>query len=242
MKNYDIINHVRGESQFIDDLITPNGTLYATVFGSPIAHGKIKNIDLADAFAIKGVKDIITYKDIPGENQIGGIIPDEELLAEHHVHFIGMPVAIVIAESEFIAREASRKVKIDIEPLEIITEPRDAFEKGSLIMPPRVFEGGDVNAAWSECDYIIEGECESGGQEHLYLETQGAFAIPLEGGSIKIISSTQGPTAVQRVAAKVLGIDMSRIEVEVLRLGGGFGGKEYQAFPWGAKSALGRRF
>jgi len=238
MKNYDIINHVRGESQFIDDINTPHGTLYATVFGSPIAHGKIKSLDLSEALAIRGVKDILTFKDIPGENQIGGIIPDEELLGEDHVHFMGMPVAIVIAESEFIAREASRKIKIDIEPLEVITEPRDAFEKGSLIMPPRVFEGGNVDDAWSQCDYIIEGECESGGQEHLYLETQGAFAIPLEGGSIKIISSTQGPTALQRVAAKVLGMDMSRIEVEVLRLGGGFGGKEDQASPWGAMAAL----
>jgi len=238
MKNYDIINHVRGESQFIDDLNVPTGTLYATVYGSPSAHGKILNLDVTEALAIKGVKDIITYKDIPGENQIGGIIQDEELLAAHEVHFMQMPIAIVVAESEFIAREASRKIKIEIEQYEVIIDPREAFAKNKLIAPPRVFEGGNVDEAWSQCDFIIEGECDSGGQEHLYLETQGAFAYPLEGGSFKIVSSTQGPTAVQRVASKVLGIPMNKIEVEVLRLGGGFGGKEDQASPWAAMAAL----
>ncbi|CAF3729960.1 unnamed protein product [Rotaria sp. Silwood1] len=230
--------YMKGESQFIDDLNVPTGTLYATVYGSPIAHGKILSLDLSEAKAIKGVKDIITYLDIPGENQIGGIIQDEELLAGHEVHFMQMPVAIVVAESEFIAREASRKIKIEIEPYEVIIDPREAFAKNKLIAPPRVFEGGNVEAAWEQCDVIIEGDCDSGGQEHLYLETQGAFAYPVEGGSIRIVSSTQGPTAVQRVAAKVLGIPMNKIEVEVLRLGGGFGGKEDQASPWAGMAAL----
>ncbi|MEO8209681.1 MAG: molybdopterin cofactor-binding domain-containing protein, partial [bacterium] len=238
MKDYDIIHHVRGESHFIDDINIPNGTLFASVFYSPLAHGKILSTDFQYARLIKGVKGIFTYKDIPGENQIGGIIPDEHLLAEHEVHCIGMPIAIVVAETSFIAREAVKNIKIEIEPLEIITDPREAFKKGELIIPPRVFSNGDVESAWKDCDLIVEGECESGGQEHLYLETQGAFAFPVEGGGIKIISSTQGPTSVQRAASKVLGIPMHKIEVEVLRLGGGFGGKEDQASPWAAMAAL----
>ena len=238
MKNYDMIQHVRGESQFIDDINIPNGTLFASVFYSPVAHGIIKKIDFKYARSMSGVIDIITYKDIPGENQIGGIVPDEPLLAEQEVHFIGMPVAIVVAESQFIAREAVRNIKIEIEPLHIITDPREAFEKGELIIPPRIFSTGDIENAWKDCDLIIEGSCESGGQEHLYLETQGAFAFTVEGGGVKIISSTQGPTAVQRATSKVLRIPMNKIEVEVLRLGGGFGGKEDQATPWAAMAAL----
>ncbi len=238
MKDYDIIHHVRGESQFIDDINVPDGTLFASVFYSPVAHGRIKVLDFSYAKSMKGVKGIFTYKDIPGENQIGGIVPDEPLLAENEVHFIGMPVAIVVADSKFIAKEASKNIKIEIDPLPVVTDPREAFKKGSLIIPPRVFSRGDTENAWKECDVIVEGECETGGQEHLYLETQGAFAFPLEGGSVKIISSTQGPTAVQRVTAKVLGIPMNKIEVEVLRLGGGFGGKEDQASPWAAMAAL----
>ncbi|MEP7146366.1 MAG: molybdopterin cofactor-binding domain-containing protein [bacterium] len=238
MKDYDIIHHLRGESQFIDDLNIPDGTLYASVFYSPSAHGKIISIDTKYAGSMTGVKKIFTYKDIPGENQIGGIVPDEPLLSERVVHNIGMPVAIVVAESKFIAREAVKNIKIEIEPIDIVTDPREAFEKGDLIIPPRVFASGDIENAWSECDIIVEGECESGGQEHLYLETQGAFAFPVEGGGIKIVSSTQGPTAVQRAASRVLGIPMNKIEVEVLRLGGGFGGKEDQASPWAAMAAL----
>lgn len=238
MKDYDIIHHVRGESHFIDDLNIPDGTLFASVFYSPVAHGKIISINFENAKSIKGVRGIFTYKDIPGENQIGGIIPDEPLLAENEVHFIGMPVAIVVAESNFIAREAVKNIKTEIEPLEIITDPREAFKKGELIIPPRIFSNGNVENAWKDCNVIVEGECETGGQEHLYLETQGAFAFPVEGGGVKIISSTQGPTTVQRVASKVLGMSMHKIEVEVLRLGGGFGGKEDQASPWAAMTAL----
>ena len=72
----------------------------------------------------------------------------------------------------------------------------------------------------------------------MYIETQGAYAIPLENGAIKLYSSTQGPTAVQRTAARVLGIPMHQIEVDTTRLGGGFGGKEDQATTWGVLCAL----
>jgi xanthine dehydrogenase large subunit len=238
MKDYDIIHHVKGESQFIDDINIPDGTLYASVFYSPVAHGKIRSLDISYAAAIKGVKGIFTYKDIPGVNQIGGIIADEPLLAEDEVHYIGMPVAIVVAETKFQSREALKNIKIEIDPLEIITDPRESFGKGKLIIPPRIFSRGDTDTAWKECDIIVEGDCESGGQEHLYLETQGSVAFPMEGGSVKIISSTQGPTSVQKATAEVLGIPMNKIEVEVLRLGGGFGGKEDQATAWAVMAAL----
>jgi len=84
----------------------------------------------------------------------------------------------------------------------------------------------------------LEGETFSNGQEHLYLETQGCYAVPQENGSIKITSSTQGPTQVQKAAARVLGVPMHKIEVDVIRLGGGFGGKEDQATPWAVMAAV----
>ena len=72
----------------------------------------------------------------------------------------------------------------------------------------------------------------------MYLETQGCYAVPQENGSIKITSSTQGPTQVQKTAARVLGIPMHKIEIDVIRLGGGFGGKEDQATPWAVMAAV----
>src|SRR5688572_21625159 len=238
MKNIDSYTHVRGESIYLDDIPLQAGTLFAAAFDSPFAHGKIKKLDTGEAEKVDGVVQIFTAKDIPGENQIGGIVPDEELLASDHVHFCGMPVALVVAETEEAARAALKKIKVEIEPLPIITDPREAKEKGELIIPPRTFILGDTAAAWAQCEHIFEGRTETNGQEHLYIETQGAYAVPQENGAIRIYSSTQGPTAVQRTAARVLGMSMNFIEVDTTRLGGGFGGKEDQATTWGVMCAL----
>ncbi len=238
MKNIDSRTHTRGESVYVDDMPVIAGTLYAVAFDSVVAHAKIKSLDLTEAEAVTGVERIFTYKDITGENQIGGIIPDEQLLAESVVDFWGMPIALVVAESEEIARVAAKKIKVEFEKLPVIVDPREAAKQNKLIMPPRTFQNGDTSAQWAKCEHIIEGIAESGGQEHLYIETQGAYAVPLENGNIKIYSSTQGPTAVQRTTARVLGLPMHKIEVDVTRLGGGFGGKEDQATTWAIMAAL----
>jgi len=238
MKNYDTIRHVRGESLFADDLLVPEGTLFASVFASSIAHGKIFSIDISEAEKFPGVKKVILAQDIPGQNQIGGIIQDEPLLAENEVHYCGQPIVIVIAETQLLAREAKKKIKIEFEELTPITDAREAYAKGMLIIPPRIFSNGNVEESWKSCDVVVEGTTETGAQEHLYLETQGAIAFPTEGNGIKIISSTQGPTAVQRAACKVLGLPMHQVEVDVMRLGGGFGGKEDQANAWAAMAAV----
>ena len=89
-----------------------------------------------------------------------------------------------------------------------------------------------------DCTHIFEGSAYTNGQEHLYIETQGAYTIPLENNCIKVYSSTQGPTAVQRHMADVLNIPMHRLEVDVTLLGGGFGGKEDQATMWAILCSL----
>ncbi len=237
-QNIDSITHVRGESIYLDDIPLQQGTLYGAAFGSPYAHGKILHLDISAAEKMQGVVRIFTFKDIPGDNQIGGIVPDEPLLAEHEVHFNGMPIAFVVAETNEIAQAAIKNIKIEIEPLPIITDPREAKEKGELIIPPRTFSLGNIDKAWKKCTHIFEGTAETNGQEHLYIETQGAYTIPQENNCIKVYSSTQGPTAVQRHMAAVLKIPMHRLEVDVTRLGGGFGGKEDQATAWAILCAL----
>ena len=238
MKNIDSYTHVRGESIYVDDINVREGTLFGVVFDSPKAHGKINNIDYSKAEQLEGVTRIFTHKDIPGENQIGGIILDEPLFAENEIHFWGQPIALIVAKSEFIARQARRLITIEIEELPVITTCKEAKEKGSFINAPRSFSLGNTEDAFKNCDYIFEDETFSNGQEQLYLETQGAYAEPLENGNIKITSSTQGPTAVQKTTTNVLGMAMHKIEVDVTRLGGGFGGKEDQATPWAVMAAL----
>ncbi len=229
MKNIDSKGHVTGKSLYLDDIPVRQGTLHAVVFFSPVAHAKITGLDLTAAKNYPGVIDIMTAHDIPGENQIGGIIPDELLFAENETDFLGQPIVLVVAESERIARRARQLIKITFEELEIVTDPRKAAEKGLLLTPPSIFSMGDPEKKWSRCKYVFEGSVEQAGQEHLYLETQGAYCYPAENGNLMVHSSTQSPTAAQRTIAKVLGISMNQIQVDVVRLGGGFGGKEDQA-------------
>lgn len=236
--NIDAANHVTGRSVYVDDIPGMEGLLFVKVFDSPVAHGKIRELDFSVAEQMPGVVKIFSYKDIPGENQIGGIIPDEPFLADHEVHYQGQPVLLVVAENEDVAEEAIKEIKIEIDPLPIIIDPREAFKQGKLLSPSRKFVKGEVAEAFGKCKYIFEGSTESGGQEQLYLETQGAYAYPTEHDSVKIFSSTQGPTQVQRTVARVLGIGMNKVEVDVPRLGGGFGGKEDQASAWGAMAAM----
>ncbi len=239
MKNLDSKSHVRGESVYLDDIPVVEGTLYACVFDSPIAHGSIRKLDVAAAESAPGVVRVVTARDILGENQIGGILPDEPLLADQEVHFCGMPIAIVLARTEDQARAAAKLITAEIEPLTPIVDEREAYKLNSLIAPPKRFKLGDTDAAFRTCTHVFEGRADSGGQEHLYIETQGAYSIPAENGGIRIYSSTQGPTAVQKAVAKVTGISMNLIEVDVTRLGGGFGGKEDQANAWAAICAIG---
>ncbi|MBT3180596.1 MAG: molybdopterin-dependent oxidoreductase [Candidatus Marinimicrobia bacterium] len=239
MKNIDSKGHVTGKSIYLDDISIIKGTRFGVVFDSPIAHGTITSVDYSKALALPGVVTILTHEDIPGGNQIGGIIPDEPLFASTEVHFVGQPIALIIAESDQIAFKARKRIEIEISKKSVIVNPREAKQNDQLIFPPRTFELGDMKNSWKDCAHIFEGQADSNGQEHLYIETQGAYAIPMENGHIRISSSTQGPTSVQKTTANILGIGMNKIEVDVVRLGGGFGGKEDQATPWAVMAALG---
>jgi xanthine dehydrogenase large subunit len=238
MSNHEIGPHTRGESLFVGDLSDPADLVHVAVVASPVPHGQIVRLDTTPASTIDGVVAVLTAADVPGENQIGGIVQDEPLLAEGEVHFAGQPIVAVVADSPHTARRAAAAVKVEFEELPGVFDPREAAAAGSLIVPSRTFSLGDVDDAWSSCDVIVEGRAESGGQEHLYLETQAALVLPQEGKRLRILSSTQAPTAVQRITARVLGLAMNDIEVDVARLGGAFGGKEDQATPWAALAAL----
>jgi xanthine dehydrogenase large subunit len=239
MTRDDLHLHVRGESSFIDDLPSPAGTLFAAVLGSPVAHGAITRLDVAAALSCEGVERVLTAADIPGENQIGAILPDEPLLATEEVHHVGQAVAVVLARSAAAARRARREITLEIAARPPVLDPREAAARGQLLQPARTFAIGDVEAAWGQCAHVVTGRVESGAQEHFYLETQGALAVPLENGTLRVHSATQSPTGVQKQIARVLGVPMHAVEVDVRRLGGAFGGKEDQATPWAVMCALG---
>lgn len=223
---------------FIDDIPMREGTLHAVVYGSPVAHAKVINLDVSKAEKAEGVVAVFTAKDVTGHNQIGDILPDKPLFAEDKVTDNGMPVAVIVAETESLARRALDKIEMKFEELPVITEPREAFDKNELIMNSRTFSIGDTESVWNKCEYLFSGSAKMDGQEHLYLETQGAYVYPTEAGNLKVFSSTQGALYVQLAISEVLGLPMNRIEVDVRRLGGGFGGKEAQANTWATLTAL----
>ena len=238
MINIDAQNHVKGKSIYLDDIQELQGTLYAQAFDATVAHARIVSIDYDAALKAKGIVTILKAKDIPGENQIGGILPDEPLFADGEVHFRGQVIALIVGTSEHHCIQAAKLIKVVYDELPVITDPREAQKQNKLIMPPRSFKLGDTSSAFKKCDYIFEGRSDVNGQEHLYIETQGAYSRPKEDGCIVVSSSTQSPTAVQRTISRVLGIPMHKIEVDTVRLGGGFGGKEDQATPWAVMVAL----
>jgi len=231
--------NVRGQTQYIDDLPEPAGCLQAAVRLSDSAHGRIIAIKTDKALALDSSVQVITGKDVPGVNQIGFNKPDEPLLPEHEWEYWGQPVALVLAKNRETARVAAKLVEIEGEELPVVIDPREAARNSDFILPSRTIQCGDTEEAFKHCAYVIEGRVESGGQEHVYLETQGAMAEVREGGKVFVISSTQGPSGVQRAIAQSLGLPMNMVEVEARRLGGAFGGKEDQAATWASLAALG---
>ena len=94
--------------------------------GHRLHMGKLFILDFSEAQALQGIERIITFKDIPGKNQIGGIIEDEPLFAEQDVHFQGQPIALIVAKDEHTARKALKLINIKIEETEAVTDPRIA--------------------------------------------------------------------------------------------------------------------
>lgn len=238
MRHCDSELHVSGRSQYVDDVAPPAGMLHGAVFGSPVAHGKVLSLDLDAARSVEGVVQVITHDTVPGSKLVGALALDEPLFAHGVVMFIGHPLAMVIAETPEAAAKGVKACSVTIEDLPVITCPRVAFDQGELLQETRVFEKGSVDATWDTCDMVVEGRIDLGGQEHLYLETNRARAIPKEDGQMQIFSSTQSPSAVQKHVAGVLGMALHKIEVDVKRLGGGFGGKEDQATQWACMVAV----
>jgi xanthine dehydrogenase large subunit len=238
MKHIESKLHVRGETHYVDDLPLRAGTLFAAVFDSPHGHGRITRLDTSAAEAVEGVVAVLTAADIPGENQIGSIIQDEVLLADDVVEYVGMPVALVVAKTEAVARAARKHIVLEVEELPLVLDAREAHAREQFICAPRTFQQGDVDSTWEDCAAVVAGTAEMGGQEHTYLETHASYVWPLEDGNLKVYSSTQAPWYVQKGISRVLGLPLHKLEVDVARIGGGFGGKEDQGTPWASLAAL----
>jgi len=221
--------HVTGAAIYVDDVPAPKGTLSLAFGISPVARGRITDMDLDAVASSPGVVAVLTAGDLPFANDVSPSIHDEPLLAEEEVFYLGQPVFLVVATSHLLARKAARKARIEVTPLPALLTIDDAlaadsrFENG-----PRIWEKGDAAAAIDGAAHVIDGVIEIGGQEHFYLEGHAALALPQEDGGSHVISSTQHPTEIQHKVAEALGVPMHAVRVETRRMGGAFGGKESQ--------------
>lgn len=230
--------HVTGEAVYVNDMYFGERLLYGHIVQSPHASARILGIDISAALKVQGVHAIILAGDIPGENQMGPVVHDEPCLAEREVNFIGQAVAVIAAETPDSAREAEQLIRVDYEVMEPILSIEEAVEKNSLLAPERKIERGDPDRVMKDCSHVIEGELRTGAQEHWYLETQTAVAVPGEGDEMTIYASTQNPSETQAIVAEVLGLKKHEVVCETRRMGGGFGGKETQANHVAAWAAL----
>ncbi len=231
--------HVTGAARYVDDLPDPPGLLYGLIVPSAHAHARLLRVEVTAAQQVPGVHAVLLAQDVPGDNNIGPITHDEPLLADGAVHYHGQAVALVVGESLRACREAAAAVTVLVEPLPPILSIRDALAQGAFLGDPHIIARGDLDAAFAAAAHVIEAEVDSGAQDHFYLETQAALAVPAEDGSIQVWSSTQHPTEIQRMAARVLGVGAHKVVCTVPRVGGGFGGKESQATNFGAFAAWG---
>ena len=221
---------VTGEALYVDDLPFP-GMLHGATVRSSVARGKIKKISFGgglpwDEFTI------VTAKDIPGANHVALILEDQPYLAATEINHPEEPVVLLAHPDKYLLEEARRNVSIEVEELRAVLSLEDSLAKKEIIwgedntFKTFLVNKGDVDGAWSKADLIIEGEYETGAQEQLYIEPNGAVAIANETDGVTVWGSMQCPYYVHKALVKLFALPEERIRVIQTETGGGFGGKE----------------
>ncbi|MGH6912361.1 MAG: molybdopterin cofactor-binding domain-containing protein, partial [Geminicoccales bacterium] len=230
--------HVSGTALYIDDLPEPLGMLHAAVGLSTRPHAEIRGLDLGPVRAAPGVIAVLTAADIPGANEVGPVYPGDPLLADRRVEYAGQALFVVAAATVEQARRAARMAEVEDRPLEPLITVEQGLAQQAFVLPEHRMQRGDAAVALAKAPHRRSGRLLIGGQDHFYLEGQIALAIPGEDGDLLVHSSTQHPSEVQHLVAKLLGRSYNTVTVEVRRMGGGFGGKESQASAIACMAAL----
>ena len=212
----DAADKITGKTRFLTDISVKNMVHGAPVYSS-IPFGKFKKIDLSKAEKIKGFIAFVSAQDIPAENQVGVIIPDQPLFADKTVRYVGDSIGLIIAKTPEAALEAAKSVDIEYDespPYLSIDESRSATENfihGTNLACHHRVRKGDIDAGFNAADQIIEARFKTPWQEHFYLEPQACIAIPEKNGKMKILGSLQCPFYIRKAVARVLGLPYENI-------------------------------
>jgi xanthine dehydrogenase large subunit len=221
--------HVRGEARYVDDLPEPRGLLQAQLGLSQRAHARVLRLDVSAVRTAPGVAAVMTAADLPAGNDIGPVHPGDPVFADGVVEYWGQSLFAVAAETWEQARRAAALARVDYRDLPALLTVEAALARQAFVLPSEVLRRGRPDRALAAAPHRLSGRFAMGGQEHFYLEGQVAMAVPQEGGTLLVHASTQHPSEVQHLVARVLGVPDGAVSVEVRRLGGAFGGKETQA-------------
>ncbi|MGA2734333.1 MAG: molybdopterin cofactor-binding domain-containing protein [Syntrophobacteraceae bacterium] len=244
MGDFDVINSratrvdspakATGRAVYVDDMKMP-GMLYGAMLQSPLAHARIKSIDISAATRLPGVKTVVTAKEAGAVPY--GVSParqDETIFCHDRVRHIGDNVAAVAAIDLETAVHALSLIRVDYEELPVLLTIEQAMADGALLIHdqyPRNIcaevhqEFGDVKAAFKQCDLIKTTRFVNKRQDGAFIEPQGCIAYYDHFGNLTLYSSTQAPHYVQRTVAMVLRLPIGKVRVVKPYVGAGFGPK-----------------
>jgi xanthine dehydrogenase molybdenum-binding subunit len=228
-----------GDKPFVDDMRVP-GMLHGAMVLTPYPRAKVLKIDSSAALAMPGVVRVFIASDVPGQRGTGMVVPDLPIFvaAGETTCCVGDFIAMVVADTQFHARKAADKVKVDYEVLPPLTDPfaaldpaatqvhpqRNMYAHGNLI-DTTAFSRGDVEAAFAAAAHVIEAKFQTQAIEPAFLEPEACLAVP-QGNGIKVHTQSQGSSYDQQQIAKILNLPPDEVEIALAASGGGFGAKE----------------
>lgn len=230
--------HVTGKALYTDDLPERRDTVHVALGLAQQANAPITRLDLSAVRAAPGVVDVVTLNDVPGKKYVGPMLDDEPVFADGVTEYVGQPLFAVAAETHDQARRAAQRAQVDYGPAHPVIDVEEGAARQMWVLPPVDLRRGDVEQTLSAGPFRHQGEFYCGGQEQFYLEGQIAYAIPGEEQDMHVYCSTQHPTEMQKLVADVLQQAEHTVRIECRRMGGGFGGKESQSWPFAVVAAL----
>jgi CO/xanthine dehydrogenase Mo-binding subunit len=231
-RRVDAWGKVTGRAKFAEDYSVGH-QLWGKVLRSKYPHALIRAIDVTAAAKLAGVEAVLTAKDIPGSRVFGIVLKNQQILAEDRVRYLGDGVALVAARTKEIAEQALALVRVDYDPLPVVSDPEEAMKPDAPILHGEKNEfvhhkvrKGDAVRGFAQADFILERKFKTQFIEHAYIEPEAVLAEPAEQGGVKITGSVQNLFSSRRSVADALKVSLNRVQIVQSTLGGSFGGKD----------------
>jgi CO/xanthine dehydrogenase Mo-binding subunit len=221
---------VTGAARYVDDVTLP-GMMFGATVRSTVPRGIVRAIRYEPAVDWEEFT-IVTAADIPGRNRVALIVDDQPYLASDRINHPEEPVVLLAHPNKHLLELARQHVIIDVEPLPPVFELEESLAGREIVWgSDNIFKSylvsrGDVEAAFRDAAFVVEGEYETGAQEQLYIEPNGMLAVADDEAGITVWGSMQCPYYIHKALMGLFGVSPEKIRVVQMETGGGFGGKE----------------